>query len=74
MSKVPDPRRPSHRLTFDEAVQVHLALWRGEYKNRIAARFDINVWRVYDVRDGKLHLGSEDVAREIWARTGQPAA
>ena len=57
------PQKPSHRLTFDEAVDVWLALWRGEFKNRIAARYDVNSWRIYDVKNGKLHPGSEQVAR-----------
>lgn len=39
-------RKPSHRLTFDEAVQIWLAIWRGEYKNRIAAGYDVNVARI----------------------------
>ena len=59
-----DPRKPSHRLTFEEAVDVWLRVWRGEYKNRIAARYDCNIWRVYDVLNGKLHPGSEQVARQ----------
>lgn len=63
-----DVRQPSHRLTFDEAVQVWLAIWRGEYKNRIAAKYDVNVWRIYDVKDGRLHPGSEAIAREIWEK------
>jgi hypothetical protein len=66
-----DPRQPSHRLTFDEAVQIWLAVWRGEYKNRIAARYDVNVWRIYEVISGKLHPGSEAVARSLWQ---EPAA
>ena len=59
-----DPHGPSHRLTFDDAVEVWLSVWRGEYKNRIAARFDCNVWRIYDVLEGKLHPGSKAVAEQ----------
>lgn len=60
-------RTPSHKLTFDEAVEVWLMLWQGHYKNRIAAHYDVNVWRVYDVKHGKLHPGSRFVAENIWA-------
>jgi hypothetical protein len=70
-----DARKPSHKLTFDDAVQVWLAIWRGECKNRIAARYDVNIWRIYEVKNGELHSGSEAVAREIWGKNKQnPAA
>jgi hypothetical protein len=59
-----DPRGPSHRLTFDEAVEIWLSVWRGEYKNRIAARFDCNVWRVYEVLQGNLHPDSKATAEQ----------
>ncbi|HLG90338.1 MAG TPA: hypothetical protein VKZ79_24465 [Alphaproteobacteria bacterium] len=72
MSNSLDPRPPSHRLTFDEAVQIWLSIWRGEYKNRIAARYDVNIWRIYEVKSGKLHTGSEDAARKIWEQSKQP--
>jgi len=58
------PQKPSHQLTFEEAVQVVLAVWRGEFKNRIAARYDVNPWRIYDVLNGKLHARAVDVAHE----------
>jgi hypothetical protein len=69
-----NPRQPSHKLTFDEAVEIWLAIWRGEYKNRIAARFDVNVWRIYKVINGKLHPGSEEAARMKWKATPPDAA
>lgn len=67
-------RTPSHQLTFDEAVEVWLLWWDGEYKNRIAARFDVNVWRVYDVKNGKLHPGSQAIAQKIWDERKRDAA
>lgn len=63
MASISNVRTPSHQLTFDEAVEVWLAFWRGEFKNRIAARYDVNVWRIYDVVQSKIHVGSESVAR-----------
>lgn len=56
------PRRPSHRLTFEEAIQVHLMLMKGEFQSRIAARFDTNIGRISEVNTGKLHPGSRKEA------------
>src|SRR5262249_33528105 len=39
-------RQPSRRLSFDEAVEIHRRLRRGEFVNRIAAHFDVNPGRV----------------------------
>lgn len=54
---------PSRRLTFEDAVQVWLIYWQGEFQNRIAARFDCNPARISEVIHGHLHPGSEDAAR-----------
>jgi len=59
-------RAPSPKVTHDNAVEIWLRLWRGDFKHRIAQHFEINVARIYDVRRGKLHPGSEAAAREIW--------
>lgn len=56
-------RKPSHRLTFNDAVHVWKLHWSGEYQNRIAAQFDVNPGRVNEVLHHKLHPGSVDVAR-----------
>jgi predicted XRE-type DNA-binding protein len=53
---------PSHRLTFQEAVQVWIRYWSGEFQNRIAASFDVNPGRVNEVLKGKRHPGSEQAA------------
>jgi hypothetical protein len=53
-----DYNKPSYRLTFEDAVQVHLMLMDGWFCNRIAANFDVNPGRVSDVRYGRLHEGS----------------
>ena len=55
-------RAPCHRLTFEEAVDVHLRLMRGELYSRIAALYDVNQARVADVKFGRLHAGSRDEA------------
>lgn len=54
---------PSHTLTFEEAVEVHLRLAAGEIYSRIAARFDVNQGRVADVKFGRLHPGSGEEAQ-----------
>lgn len=61
-------RKPSHKLTKEDAVQIWIGLWRGDFRHRLAARFDVNVARIYDVRDRKLHPESEAIARRIWIR------
>jgi hypothetical protein len=52
-------RQPSHRLTFEEAVQVWLLYWQGHFQNRIAAMFDTNPSRVNDVIKERKHAGSK---------------
>lgn len=56
-------RRPSYRLTFDDAVEVWKLRWAGEIISRIAGRFDVNMARVHEVLSGTRHPGSEQVAR-----------
>ncbi|MBX5196573.1 MULTISPECIES: hypothetical protein [unclassified Rhizobium] len=56
--------RTNHRLTLDDAVQVWLHSWTGEYQHEIAARFGVNQGRVNEVLKGKRHAGSEQIARE----------
>ena len=55
-------RIPCHRLTYEEAVQIHLRLMDHEMYSRIAAGYDVNQGRVADVKFGRLHLGSYDEA------------
>ncbi len=56
-------RKPSYRLTFEDAVTVWKRYWSGEFQNRIAADFDTNPGRVNDVIKGRKHPGSEAAAR-----------
>ena len=53
---------PSHRLTFDEAVEIHKMIREGVIQSRIAAHFDVNGGRIAEVNTGKLHPGSYEVA------------
>ena len=54
--------KPSHKLTFEEAVQVHLMLMEGELQSRVAAVFDTNGGRISEVNTGKRHPGSLEEA------------
>lgn len=51
-------RRPSRRLSKDDAVEVWLRYWNGEFQNRIAADFDVNPARVNEVIKGHRHPDS----------------
>ncbi len=57
--------KPSYRLTFEDAIQIHLMLLDGWFNNRIAAHFDVNPGRVCDVKYGRLHDGSYAEAMRI---------
>lgn len=58
----------AYQLTFEDAVNIWLRAWVGEFQHRIAASFDVNPARVNEVLKGHRHLGSEDIARAIAAR------
>ena len=60
-----DGTKPSYRLTFEDAVEVWIRHWAGEYQNRIAAYFDVNPGRVNEVLKGHKHPGSEQVAERM---------
>lgn len=60
-----DHRKPSYRLTYQDAIRIWHRYWRGEFQNRIAADYDVNPGRVNDVIKGRLHPGSEITAQMI---------
>lgn len=60
--KLAKARSPSHRLTFNEAVEIQIRLMNDEMYSRIAADYDVNQGRIADVKFGRLHLGSYDEA------------
>lgn len=57
-----DNKGPSYRLTFQDAVEIWIRHWAGEFQNRIAAHFDVNPGRVNEVIKGRRFPGSEKVA------------
>jgi hypothetical protein len=52
----------TYRLTFNDAVDIWLRHWAGEYQHTIAARYDVSQGRVNDVLNERLHIGSKAVA------------
>jgi hypothetical protein len=57
-----NPRRPSYKLNFNDAVEVWLMYWDGHLQSRIAARFDTNIGRISEVVNEKTHVGSRAAA------------
>ncbi|ANL35316.1 hypothetical protein [Rhizobium phaseoli] len=57
-------KHTNYRLTLEDAVQVWLHRWSGEYQHEIASRFGVNQGRVNEVLKGKRHPESERIARE----------
>lgn len=58
---------PTHQLTFDDAVDIWLRHWRGEYQHNIAADYGVNQGRVNEVLKGRRHPGSEERAAQLAA-------
>lgn len=55
-------RTPSRQLSFEDAVNIWLRYWNGEFQHRIAASFDVNPGRVNEVLKGSRHPGSREAA------------
>jgi hypothetical protein len=55
-------RRPSPRLTFDDAVEVWKRHFLGETQHHIAQAFGVNQGRVSEILAAKRHAGSRAVA------------
>lgn len=53
----------TYQLTFDDAVDIWIRHWNGEYQHRIAASFDVNPGRVNEVLKGARHVGSREAAQ-----------
>lgn len=50
------------KFTFDEAVDVWLRHWDGQYQHEIAAAYVINVRAVNHVLKERTHVGSKQTA------------
>jgi len=53
----------SYKLTFEDAVDVWIRVWDGEFQHRIAASYDVNPGRISDVIKERAHKGSKEAAR-----------
>lgn len=56
------------QFTFDEAVDVWLRRFSGQYHHEISAAYVINFVRVSDVLTEKVHIGSKKAAERIWKK------
>ncbi|OAP41384.1 hypothetical protein AU381_05805 [Sinorhizobium glycinis] len=57
-----DNGKPSYTLSFEDAVEIWLRSWNGEFQNRIAASLDVNPGRVNEVLKERKHVGSRHAA------------
>lgn len=55
-------RLKPYRLTYDDAVNVWLRYWHGEFQHNIAASYAVNPGRVNDVLKERMHYGSKAAA------------
>jgi hypothetical protein len=51
--------KATYRLSFEDAVDVWLRHWAGEYRHDIAAIYGVNQGRVNEVLKERLHPGSK---------------
>ena len=61
------------QFTPEEAIDVWLRRFSGQYHHEIAAAYVINWGRVSDVLTEKTHLGSNEAALKIWKQRHQSA-
>jgi predicted XRE-type DNA-binding protein len=54
--------KTTYRLTYDDAVDVWLRHWAGEFQHEIAAAYGVNQGRVNEVLKEHLHDGSKKTA------------
>jgi hypothetical protein len=52
----------TYRLTFDDAVDIWLRRWDGQFQHKIAADYGVNSARINDVLKERTHIGSKQVA------------
>lgn len=60
-----DPRKPSRRLTLQDAVEIWLHRWKGHLQHHIAAHFGVNQGRISEVLSRKIHPEAFDKAKAI---------
>jgi predicted XRE-type DNA-binding protein len=60
-----DPKKPSRRLTLQDAIEVWLRRWQGHLQHRIAAHFGCNQGRISEILTGKRHPKARDEALRL---------
>lgn len=55
-------KQTSNKLTYEDAVEIHLMIMDGWIQSRIAAHFGTNQGRVSEVNTGQLFPGSYEEA------------
>ncbi|MFB6447601.1 hypothetical protein [Bradyrhizobium tunisiense] len=66
---VQDNQPRKTKFTFEEAVDVWLRRWCGQFQHEIAAAYVINPRAVNQVLKGITHVGSEQEAAKRVGRT-----
>ncbi|MBR1247549.1 hypothetical protein JQ609_11445 [Bradyrhizobium sp. AUGA SZCCT0169] len=51
-----------YRLAYEDAINVWLRYWHGEFQHNIAASYGVNPGRVNDVLKERAHYGSKAAA------------
>lgn len=55
-------RHTTYRLSFEDAVNVWLRHWNGEFQHNIAASYAVNPGRINEVLKERTHFGSKTEA------------
>lgn len=51
-----------YRLAYEDAINVWLRYWHGEFQHNIAASYGVNPGRVNEVLKERMHYGSKAAA------------
>jgi hypothetical protein len=54
--------KESYSLTCDDAVDIWLRYWAGEFQHDIAAAYGVNQGRINEVLKERTHRGSKAIA------------
>jgi hypothetical protein len=54
--------KATYKLTYEDAVDIWLRHWAGEFQHDIAAAYGVNQGRVNDVLKERVHPGSKTSA------------
>jgi plasmid maintenance system antidote protein VapI len=57
--------KPSPKLNMNDAVQIWLKHWAGQYQHDIAAHYGVNQGRISEIINEQKFLGSKAIARRL---------